>query len=281
MPGGNQPDAATNNLKGLQDSLLGPDYNYSAQIKSPTDMGMSSDGNFDALASDIGGLMAYVKVLVTGKGKGSKTGQPLGTKFFLPTMANCTDVATGKSVKRSIYINNVPDGSIPFISQGMGGASFSVGEMKGLLPGIMGNLGQINPLQILQSFTTDSSTACQAITMETINSNNTHSTDTGYVLNTDIQMMNSGWFASPGQTYKPDTTLPPPNSSESFTTMYKSASPFSGTSSLIEPKTLQGSTININYSAMPDDFFIKLYLSSLGLLGLYIFLKMVLRKRLR
>lgn len=257
-PGGQLGQKASD----LQAKILGPDYNYSKQIKAPADMGMSSAGNFETLADDIGGLMAYVNVLVTGKGKASRTGRPLGTKFFLPTVMKCKDQLTGKKVVRSIYVNNIPDGSIPFISGGMGAVSFD--EFKGLLPGVMSNIAQINPMQILSSFTNGPSPKCQAITLETVDSNNVSSVATAYVSNTDIENMNPDWFSAPGQTSKPKI--------ESFATM-------GSQSSLLGPKTLQGS--KIDYSRMPDDFFVKIYLSSLGLLGLYIFLKTMLRRRLK
>jgi hypothetical protein len=246
----------------LQEKILGPDYNYSKQIKAPSEMGMSSNGSFETLADDIGGLIAYVDVLVTGRGKASHTGKPLGTKFFLPTVMKCKDQATGKDVVRSIYVNNIPDGSIPFVSQGMGGATFT--EFEGLLPGVLSNIAQINPMQILSAFTNGPSPKCQAITLETVDSNNQSSVATAYVSNTDIENMNPDWFSAPGQTSKPHI--------ESFATM-------GSQSSLLEPKTLQGS--KIDYSRMPNDFFIKIYLSSLGLLGLYIFLKTILRRRLK
>ena len=268
----NQMDQSQSDLGGLQEQLLGPDYNYSENIKPPNEMGMSSSGDFNTLADDIGGLLAYVKVLVTGRGKASRTGEPLGNKFFLPTTVNCTDKATGNEVTRSIYINNVPDGSLPFISganMGTGGITFD--EFKGLMPGLMSNLAQINPLQILQAFTSGASPTCQAITMETIDAKNVKSSATAYVTNTDIQMMNNSWFTiSP----KPDTSEPEKDNSgtdttQGFTTMQS-------TSSLINEKGTA-----VNYSKMPNDFIIKLYYTSLGLLGLYIFLKMMLRHRLK
>ena len=92
-------------------------------------MGMSDDGNFGALANDIGGLINYVEVLVSGKG-GSTTGGPLGDKFFLKTGGKCTDVASKKLVDRYIYIDNIPDGSIPIVSSGMG---IKFNEFRGLI----------------------------------------------------------------------------------------------------------------------------------------------------
>ena len=43
-------------MKGMEQNLLGPDYLYWKRILKPSDMGMSDDGNFGALANDIGGL---------------------------------------------------------------------------------------------------------------------------------------------------------------------------------------------------------------------------------
>ena len=246
---------------GLLTKVLGPDYDYSAQISSPDELGMSSAGNFDALGRDISGLMAYVKVLVTGRGKGSKTGNPLGSKFFVQTPMKCTDVDSGEKVKRSIYVNNVPDGSVPFISSGGGGVTFD--EFRGLVPGLMSNLAQINPIQIINAFSDGSSPTCQAITMETIDEKNIRSSATAYVTNSDIELMNKSWFTiNP----KPDTTKK--TSDEEFSTIHSNSS------------LINESGTPINYSNMPNDLFIKIYYSSLGLLGFYIFLKMMLRKRL-
>jgi len=274
MPGDNQMDQAQSNLGGLQERLLGPDYNYSANIKPPTELGMSSSGTFSALENDIGGLLSYVKVLVTGESEASRTGQALGTKFFLETPVTCKDKATGEDVKRSIYINNVPDGTIPFISgasMGTGGITFP--DFKGLVPGLMSNLGQINPLQILQAFTSGASPTCQKIKMETINSRNYRSSASAYVTNTDIQMMNDAWFTySP----KPDTSEEDKDDNDNENTSFLGFKTMQAKSSLINQEGTP-----INYSKMPNDFIIKLYYTSLGLLGLYIFLRMMLRHRFK
>ena len=68
----------------VEERLLGPNYEYWKQIKTPPELGMTSDGTLGALGKDIDGLVQYVEVLVTGQGA-SKTGRPLGNKFFLPT----------------------------------------------------------------------------------------------------------------------------------------------------------------------------------------------------
>jgi hypothetical protein len=152
-------------MKGMEQSLLGPDYLYWKRILKPSDMGMSSDGNFGALTNNVGGLINYVEVLVTGNA-GSTTGRPLGDKFFLKTGGQCTDVASGNKVDRYIYIDNVPNGNIPFISSGLGGVDFT--EFEGLIPGLLGDLGKLNPLNLFKSFMMGDNPDCMSVYLETI-----------------------------------------------------------------------------------------------------------------
>jgi hypothetical protein len=152
-------------MKGMEKNLLGPDYLYWKRILKPSDIGMSSDGNFGALTNNVNGLIDYVEVLVTGNA-GSTTGRPLGDKFFLKTGGQCTDVASGNKVDRYIYIDNVPNGNIPFISSGLGGVDFT--EFEGLIPGLLGDLGKLNPLNLFKSFMMGDNPDCMMVTLETI-----------------------------------------------------------------------------------------------------------------
>jgi hypothetical protein len=179
-------DQVLNNANGVQEKLLGPTYPYYKNIKTPREIGMSDEGTMNALTSDINGLINYTTVLVQGNSRASATGGPLGNKFFLNTGAKCNDVATKKQVDRYIYVNNVPEGNIPFISQGLG-VNFS--EFKGLIPGAIGNLNVLNPYNLLQSFLSGSVPDCQNLTMQTIDVNNNKSSETHYVTLVDIKNM--------------------------------------------------------------------------------------------
>jgi len=77
--------SVTKDLNATQEKILGPEYDYVKQIKTPSELKMSEKGTFDALGKNVSGMMSYVDLLVTGKSKASKTGQPLGNKFFLKT----------------------------------------------------------------------------------------------------------------------------------------------------------------------------------------------------
>jgi hypothetical protein len=172
--------------KATENKYIGPDYPYYKYIKTPSEIGISSKGDLKTLGKDVDGLVKYVELLVSGGGKASATGKPLGNKFFLKTGGKCTDKKTSQEVDRYIYINNVPTGNIPLISSGMG-VNFS--EFKGLIPGTISNLNAFNPMEMFQSFLAGSKPDCQELTMETIDTYNNKSTESHFVTLVEIQNM--------------------------------------------------------------------------------------------
>ena len=191
-----------NDAKGVEERLLGPTYPYYKNIKAPNEIGMSDRGTLQQMGKNIDGLIQYVELLVTGDSKASTTGGPLGNKFFLKTGAKCVaidkctdenDESTCEQTDRFIYVNNVPSGNIPFISDGLG-VNFS--EFKGLIPGSMGNLNVLNPFAIMRAFLSGSTPPCQEITMQTIDINNNKSSESHYVTLADIQNMDPCIFSN-------------------------------------------------------------------------------------
>lgn len=237
-------ESALNDLESLEQEILGPDYAYYKFIKNPAELGMGSDG--DKIATNIGGIISYVELLAAGKSKASTAGI-LGDKYFMKTGATCKDTATGETVTRSLYVNNVPDGSIPFISS-MTGTNFK--DFRGLVPGVISDVGDINPLGIFQAFMLGSNPDCQSITMPTRDTNNIESTESAFVTTSDIQNMNACWFTD-GK-----NPISGVKCSEAFSNYNK----------------------KMKKDKMPDDILIQLYYGSLGLLGLYILMRMVTKK---
>ena len=174
----------------LEQEFLGPDYKYYTGINTPGDLKMSSEGSMSAMSNNVAGIMDYVEVLVSGRGPASKTGQPLGNKYFLTTGGQCTTSDKNK-VQRSLYVNNVPDGEIPFISTGLG---MNFTSFEGLIPGILEDVGKLNPLPLFSAFMQGSAPPCTKITMPTINVKNEPGTGSGYVVNSEIRSMNNAWF---------------------------------------------------------------------------------------
>ena len=236
-------DNVKNDIDKVEEELLGPDYNYSQKIKSPDELGMSSHGSISTLTKNITGLVDYVNVLAVGGGGGQKISGPLGDRFFLKTGAKCKNVDNGELVHRSIYVDNIPDGSIPFITEALGGLKLTTFE--GLVPGVMSNLARIHPMQIFQSFMTGSTPDCKAITLNTVDKkdNFTSSTETAFLTLDDIKMV------------------------ESFETLNENNDADDDSDDAIKNKIK-------NYSKMPHDIYIKIYYSALGLLGLYILMRL-------
>lgn len=231
----------------VQEKLLGPTYPYYKNIRTPSEIGMTSNGSISALTKDIDGLINYVTLLVEGSGKASATGNPLGNKFFLKTGAKCKDISNNETVDRYIYVNNVPEGNIPFISQGLG-VNFS--EFKGLIPGAMGNLNALNPYSLLQSFLSGSVPDCQPLTMQTIDINNNKSSETHYVTLVDIRNMDPCSFQN--------KTNPITNNKCK--------------------ETFQNVNSNIDYTntvKLPNDITTQLYFLALALLVIYILYKLM------
>jgi hypothetical protein len=197
------------------------------------------------MGKNVDGLIGYVELLVSGGGKASATGKPLGNKFFLKSGGKCKDTSTGQDVDRYIYIDNVPDGNIPFISSGMG-VNFS--DFKGLIPGAMENLNVLNPFAIMRAFLSGSTPPCQQITMQTITNDNVKSSETHYVTLADITSMDPCTF--------PNGTNP--------VTGKKCKEAFQSS----QPEIL-----------IPDDPLAQLYFASLGVLGLFILYRLMEKSR--
>lgn len=235
--------------QGARERFLGPDYPYYKYIETPSAIGMSDRGTLSALGKNIDGLIAYVELLVSGGGKASATGRPLGNRFFLKTGGKCTDTSTGQEVDRYIYINNVPQGNIPFISSGIG-VNFS--EFRGLIPGTISNLNAFNPMLMFQAFLAGSKPDCQEITMETIDIYNNRSTESNFVTLVDIRNMDPCIFS--------DRTNP--------LTGIKCRETFSN--------------IEQCYTCfkIPDDPIIKMYFASLGAFGIYLLYRLMVKNKL-
>ena len=156
------------------------------------------------------------------------------------------DKATNKEVDRYIYINNVPLGSIPFISSGLG-VNFS--QFRGLIPGTMSNLNVLNPFTIMQAFMSGATPDCQEITLETIDSMSNSSNETHFVSVVDLQNMDACTFSDK------KNPITGKGCSETFSNM-------SGFG--------QGVAKNADLVTLPDDPIVQIYYASLGLLAIYV-----------
>ena len=176
------PQKPTNNKE--DDSLLGPDYRYFKYILSPGEMGMSSKGSVTALGNDVTGLDRYMTTLVNGGGAQRGSNNPLGDRFFLETGAKCSDVKTGNQVVRSIYIDNVPNGDIPFVTEGL---NTNLTDFEGIIPGAMQSAFNINPLMLFEALTEGTDPSCAEVTLPVRNPQNETGIQTEYLTIDDIK----------------------------------------------------------------------------------------------
>ena len=237
------------NAKATEEKLIGPTYPYYKYIRTPSEIGMSNKGTLTTLGKNIDGLIGYVELLVSGGGKASATGKPLGNKFFLKTGGKCTDKATQQEVDRFVYINNVPQGNIPFISSGIG-VNFS--QFKGLIPGTISNLNAFNPMEMFQAFLAGSKPDCQELTMETIDIYNNKSTESNFVTLVDIQNMDPCNFKD-------------------------KKNPINGNQCRETFTNLKSATKCYTCFKIPSDPISQVYFASLSALGLYILYKIMLK----
>ena len=190
-------DKLMSNPNSISSAFTGPPYNYWKEIKAPGAMGMGIAGDIDTLENDVEGLFNYIKVLISGHGGGSYPNGPLGNKYFLQTGGTCKAKDSGDIVPRFLYVNNIPDGNIPFISKAAG-KNFEGAE--GLLPGILEDLEALNPVRIFGAFKLGPEPACQKIKMSTsaTSSNDYKSEQEEYVVDYDIRYLDPCLFTLMG-----------------------------------------------------------------------------------
>jgi hypothetical protein len=120
------------------------------------------------------------------------------------------------------------------------GTNFS--ELRGLVPGTMGNLNVLNPFAIMQAFMSGSTPDCSAVKLEVVNSDNISSTETHYVSVVDQANMDPCNFLDGKNPINGNQCR------EIFSNMRN-----------LEPAVF-----------LPDDPMVQAYYAILGVLGLYI-----------
>ena len=190
-----------NDVKGdmsnVKEEYLGPEYEYHKKIKTPDQLGMSGRGSLSALSNNIAGIVNYVGILITG-GKDNRASHvkgPLGDKYFLKTGAECTDYKTKNLVPRSIYINNKPTGRIPLISE-LTEQKFDY--FKGLAPGVLSDLYEINPAKIFRGFMAPSEPLCAEVTLEVVGNDDISYTNTNFIPIVELMDLQNAFMVPSG-----------------------------------------------------------------------------------
>lgn len=138
------------------EDYFGQSYNYSKHIKGPGEVGVSGKSDLGALWDDVGALSYYMDTMTFGTNElssvfGHKGMKPLGTNFFVKsgTCSKSESVPECKNKQRYIYVKNIPTGKIPCLGQA--GIKLPATGFKGLVPGLLEDIAQINPIEIFNS----------------------------------------------------------------------------------------------------------------------------------
>ena len=234
-------------------NFLGEDYDYINAFYNPRDciggtLGpcMGEDG--DLIINNLKGTVSYGSALFLESNPNDpnvviKTTGPLGNKYFIDSDVECT-TPDGDSATRYIFVNNQPSGSLPFLEKLAGEG----GMPRGLIPGLMSNVARLNPVKLLSAFSPElgedgTPAKCKERTVKEIrqNPNGTHRTDTVKVYMTDG-----------------DYNDAIADGLETFSSIYSDND---------HPQP------DDNYSKMPNDTLMQLYLSTITITGMYILLK--------
>ncbi len=136
-------------------------YNYSSQIKTPSELGMGDKGNIKTLGNDVKGIQSYIDLLVDGSSKASKAPDsgPLGNRYFLDTGTTCTG---GK--QRYLYIDNVAKDE---------------GSGRGLMQSLTQSIRKIVP-DTSEIYSTEPIN-CSQVSLQVIDANGNVGSETQYV----------------------------------------------------------------------------------------------------
>lgn len=279
-------------------------YMYYKYIKTPSDMGMSPGYDLSNISSGVGGIVSYIKLLVSGNSPASKTGNTLGNKYFYTTSQLCKD-PDGNSQTLSLYVDNVPSGNLGVIPAGVGG-NFST--FKGLIPGLLENAFSLAQINFYSAFSSMDPPKCQQVTLQTIDVNNNTGTGSAYVSIDDIKnispcnFVNNGYTniitggkCSDGFMVRDETRVSKRREkrykkinkklNKKLKKLYKndgdddsSSSSSDGSDSDGDGDSSSKKYKNKNKGhniIMPDDIFLKIFILSFGALWLYIALKLM------
>ena len=247
--------------------FLGIDFNYGNAIKNPAELGMGTGGekflDGTSLGQNFIGLGNYTEVLFTEKTNALKSSGPLGNRYFIETDKLCSGLdQTDSSKNRYVLVDNRPP---TYLTGG-----------RGLIPSVLHNVARLNPVTIAKSLIpenplSDSNKCVPVKVIEKLQRDNGSiydQTSEIYMTKNNIRDVNPCYFDgntingnSTNKHVNPITGQKGRNCGETFSSMNQP----------IEEEEVEEN----NYSKMPDDKLIQLYLSTITIIGLYAVLKLI------
>lgn len=145
--------------------MLGPQYSYADELKTPSELGIGRDGSFEGIMRSVAGVNYYVDAIGFGqstglaKAQGGRMAQqPLGVRFFVNTGAKCSNGADMYD-----YVDTVPKGL-----QGRVGEEVkkTMGvDFRGLAPGVVeDSFSALDPRPMFQAVIGSGYAQCKKVT---------------------------------------------------------------------------------------------------------------------
>jgi len=139
-------------------AVMGPEYSYAENIRGPSALGVGTQGTFSQVGRNTGAVIEYVKYMISGPA--------LGNQYFINTGATCRP-SDNSIQSRYNYINNISNGRnlIPqSMRNDLGGVA---SDFNGLLPGMLQDIGGLNPVNLFSALAADSTPSCDCYTCPT------------------------------------------------------------------------------------------------------------------
>jgi hypothetical protein len=146
--------------------MLGPEYSYADELKTPSELGIGRDGSFEGIMRAVAGVNYYVDSIGFGestglaKAEGGRMAQqPLGVRFFTNTGAKCSNGADMYE-----YINTVPKGLRGRVGEEV---KKTMGvDFRGLAPGIVEDASSaLDPRPFFQAAIGSGYAQCKKVTL--------------------------------------------------------------------------------------------------------------------
>ena len=117
----------------MMEDMFGIDFDYGEAIPKTSDIGIGTAGTFGQLERNIAGLRKYVKI--------SLEGPPMGANYFVITGKCSGGDHDGENMHT--FIRNIPTGKSIFGS-----------KYRGLTPGIVEDVNDVNPFKLFKKLFT-------------------------------------------------------------------------------------------------------------------------------
>lgn len=149
------------------DGALGPSFSYADNLKTPSEIGVRSGGDFNSIMKSVAGISYYVDAIgfgersMFGRSLGAPEQSPIGLKYFINTNNKCSN---GKDMYE--YIDGTPQGDLMGKKIGTEIRNTMGVGLKGLAPGILEDARDaLNPTPFLQIASGSGYPKCKQVTL--------------------------------------------------------------------------------------------------------------------